>query len=191
MNIALNKFIIPGGYSDEIRKHSSDVTTLRPKSKCLRINTNDKPNIYRVLWKRIIVKDDTFTRYHEITSILDSLQSERRWLYLVPDSLVLDPEGDYPNPTRFPHRNFRDNPATLSAYKLGQYFNGFLKMPPFNFGDLWGNVGMHLEDHPCRHDANSLLNWLLSTYVIRNRSEDMRREIVIPPLTERVIHLDR
>ncbi|KAJ1959858.1 hypothetical protein IWQ62_004445 [Dispira parvispora] len=103
----------------------------------------------------------------------------------IPDSLVLDSEGDDPNQTRFSRKNFRGKSVTLSTYNLGQYFNGYLSIPPFNFGDLWGNVGMHLEEHPRRHNVSSLLNWVLTTYVVRNRSEDVRREIAIPPLTKR------
>ncbi|KAJ1657874.1 hypothetical protein IWQ61_002793 [Dispira simplex] len=129
-------------------------------------------------------------KFKAYSNIIKVLQSERRWLYLVPDSLVLDPAGDYPSQTRFPRTKFRGDLATLKTNALEVYVNRYLKVPPFNFDHLWDEGEKLFEENPRCRDASSLLNWVLSTYVVRNRSEDVRREITLPSLTKRTVYLD-
>ncbi|KAJ1656229.1 hypothetical protein IWQ61_004158 [Dispira simplex] len=121
---------------------------------------------------------------------LTALQSERRWLCLAPDSLMLDQAGHCSYSTRFPYPVFHDNLVTLTTVDLGLYFSNYLKLYPFNFGNFWSKVGTLLEEYPDRSDAGSLLNWVLSTFVVRNRSEDVHCKVILPPLTKRTVHLD-
>ncbi|KAJ1656019.1 hypothetical protein IWQ61_004332 [Dispira simplex] len=92
--------------------------------------------------------------------------------------------------TRFPRTYFRGIHATLSTNALTYYVHGYLKIPPFNFDHIWGQAGKLFQENPRCSNARSLLNWVLSTYVVRNRSEDVRREITLPSLTKRTVYLD-
>ncbi|KAJ1962643.1 hypothetical protein IWQ62_003463 [Dispira parvispora] len=161
--------------------------------KCVRLHNTGLPNIYRILWKRVILKDCQCSRavYCSRDMIYFTvLQSERRWVYLVPDSLVLDREGEVTIAKRFPYPNFQHESTALDTLDLGYYFSCFLKVPPFSFGMVWQEIGMFIKDRARRSQRNSVLKWLLTNYVIRNRSKDLRRETVIPPLTKRTVYLD-
>ncbi|KAJ1969354.1 hypothetical protein IWQ62_000677 [Dispira parvispora] len=118
------------------------------------------------------------------------LQSERRWVYLVPDSLVLDREGEVTIAKRFRYPTFRYDSTSLGTLDLRYYFSCFLRVPPILFGMVWDEIGLFIEDRERRSRRNSVLKWLLTTYVVRNRTKVLRRETAIPLLTNRTIYLD-
>ncbi|KAJ1962829.1 hypothetical protein IWQ62_003406 [Dispira parvispora] len=180
-----------------IRKHFPDLASSQSQPGCVRLNAKGLSPIYQILWKRVIVNDSVLTRgcdYRARTECIQNLQSERRWISLAPESFLLDSAEQCTSSARFPYPDYGNIPVTITSDQLGRYFDSILKVPPFNVDHIWDQLvpkregaWIYRNDGP---PLPGLLSWLLTTYVVRNRTEDVHNEVPLPPCTKRTIRLD-
>ncbi|KAJ1655507.1 hypothetical protein IWQ61_004755 [Dispira simplex] len=148
--------------------------------------------LLQVVWKRIIVDEGHVMSAGATNKVhlAGKLLAERRWIctgtpapHLASASLTTE-NGENDHAVHAKASN------ELDLGRLGTLCSTFLKIPPFcHQRNAWSK----LISRPFREGnarAIERLTWLLKTYFVRNRPEDIDREVTLPPLQERVVTLD-
>ncbi|KAJ1654906.1 hypothetical protein IWQ61_005251 [Dispira simplex] len=172
-------------------RHSSNETHPQPLSNCLRANTKKISSFYQILWKRVIVKCKYFRSgyIHSDCANISTLQSERRWACLASETISLYSDEAFSLPVPFVYPKLDDWPSYVTKESLNLYFMDLLKIAPFHRGGLKKLLTKCLYVS-VRHISPSWLDWLLTTYVVRNHSEEMVDETTLPLCTHHTIRLN-
>ncbi|KAJ1652232.1 homocitrate synthase lys21 [Dispira simplex] len=173
-------------------RHSSNETHPQPLSSCLRANTKGSSSFYQILWKRVIVKCKVFSDYHtsDDCAHISALQSERRWACLASELLSLYSDEALSLPVPFVYPQLNNWPRFATKETLELYFIDLLEIPPLHLAGLWEEIFVDSIRTSVLYISPSLLDWLLTTYVVGNHSEEMVDETTLPLCTHHTIRLN-
>ncbi|KAJ1654901.1 hypothetical protein IWQ61_005246 [Dispira simplex] len=173
-------------------RHSSNETHPQPLSSCLRANTKGSSSFYQILWKRVIVKCKVFSDYHtsDDCAHISALRSERCWACRASENFSLYSDEAFSLPVPFVYPQLKNWPSYVTNESLDLYFIYLLKIPPFHLGGLWKKLLVDSYSTSIQYISPPLLDWLLTTYVVRNHSEEMVDETTLPLCTHHTIRLN-
>ncbi|KAJ1967977.1 hypothetical protein IWQ62_001527 [Dispira parvispora] len=148
--------------------------------------------LLQVVWKRIIVDEGHVMSAGATNKVhlAGKLLAERRWICTGTPAPHLASASLTSANGEIDHAMHAKASNELDLGRLGTLCSTFLKIPPFcHQRNAWSK----LISRPFREGnarAIERLTWLLKTYFVRNRPEDIDREVTLPPLQERVVTLD-